>query len=64
MSVPASAYEEWLTVKEASAYCGVSRQFLEANRYNEKAPPAHRRGRKFIYCQRELDEWKKQQRTR
>ena len=60
---PPSAFEEWLTVKEAADYCGASRQFLEVHRSDNIGPRAHQRGRKFIYRRRDLDEWIKRKMT-
>lgn len=60
--LPPAAFEQWLEIKEAADYCGISRQFLDEHRGDGIGPPCHQRGRKFIFCRRELDEWMKQKR--
>jgi len=55
-------FEEWLTVKQAAAYCGVSRWFLSDHRGDGIGPPYHQRGVRILYTRPELDEWIKRNR--
>lgn len=50
-------YQEWLSVKAAADFCGVSRQFLFDHRKDGTGPQAHKRGRKFVYSKIELERW-------
>jgi excisionase family DNA binding protein len=49
--------QDWITVKQAAALCGVSRAYLYRHRSDEHAPPHHRRGRKVLYNTDEVNEW-------
>jgi len=47
---------EWMTVKEAAAYLGCSRSFLNFHRYTEKVLlPYSRLGRRIRYRKSDLD---------
>lgn len=49
--------EEWLEMKKATRFLGVSRQFLYEHRDDGCGPPFHRRGRRIIFSKKELEDW-------
>lgn len=55
-------FDDWLTVKQAADFCGVSRQFLYLHRGDGHAPPYHKRGAKVLYSKKELLAWIDKQR--
>lgn len=51
--------ENWLNIKQAANYLGVSVWWLWQKRKDDNGPPFERWSpRKIMYCQDKLDEWR------
>jgi predicted DNA-binding transcriptional regulator AlpA len=55
-------FDDWMTTKQAAAFCGITRQFLWEHRDDGIGPPYHLRGAKLLYSKSELTAWINNQR--
>jgi excisionase family DNA binding protein len=52
----------WMSVRQAAAYLGVSREWLRERRLNRQPPQFHRFGGRVRYVQADLEAWLEQTR--